>query len=234
MIIGTHDELTKDPEGAYSQLIRLQEGANVEKDEHASDLDKVDTSLEIDRTMLSSGSRRLSMQRSISRASSGSRRSFTIGFGIAGPLNFQETEVGDEEDYDRPKVDPEKRKSVSIRRLATLNKPEVPVLLLGAIAAAGHGVLFPVFGLLLSKAISMFYEPHGVLRHDSKKWAGVYVGMGCAALAVIPAQNFFFGIAGGKLIERIRSMTFQKVVHQQISWFDDPANSRYVKRNINF
>ncbi|PQQ01602.1 hypothetical protein Pyn_33202 [Prunus yedoensis var. nudiflora] len=51
----------------------------------------------------------------------------------------------------------------------------------------------------------MFYEPHNELRKDSKKWAGVYVG--------------------GKLVERIRSLTFEKVVYQQISWFDDPANS---------
>ncbi|BFG28034.1 hypothetical protein CerSpe_143080 [Prunus speciosa] len=222
---GTHEELTKDPEGAYSQLIRLQEGAHVKNDGQTSDMDEIITSLDIDRTMLSSGSRRSSMGRSLSRGSSGSRRSFTIGFGIPGPHNIQETEVGDEEDHGRIKADLEKRKRVSIRRLATLNKPEVPVLLLGAIAAAGHGVIFPVFGLLLSKAIKMFYEPHNELRKDSKKWAGVYVGMGCISLVVIPVQNFFFGVAGGKLVERIRSLTFEKVVYQQISWFDDPANS---------
>ncbi|XP_021825679.1 ABC transporter B family member 9 isoform X2 [Prunus avium] len=222
---GTHEELTKDPEGAYSQLIRLQEGAHVKNDAQTSGMDEIITSLDMDRTMLSSGSRRSSMGRSLSRGSSGSRRSFTIGFGIPGPHNIQETEVGDEEDHGRTKADLEKRKRVSMRRLATLNKPEVPVLLLGAIAAAGHGVLFPVFGLLLSKAIKMFYEPHNELRKDSKKWAGVYVGMGCISLVVIPVQNFFFGVAGGKLVERIRSLTFEKVVYQQISWFDDPANS---------
>jgi len=42
-------------------------------------------------------------------------------------------------------------------------------------------------------------------------------------------QNYLFGIAGGKLIERIRSMAFNKVVHQEISWFDHPSNSWYVE-----
>ncbi|CAN6553296.1 unnamed protein product [Malus baccata var. baccata] len=224
-IIGTHDELARDPEGAYSQLIHLQEGSKVDNRAQTSDPNRVDTSLDIDRTMLSSGSRRLSMRRSISRGSSGGRHSFTVGFGIPGPIDVQENEVGHEDDHDRPKVDPEKRNTVSIRRLAALNKPEVPVLLLGAIAAAGHGVLFPIFGLLLSKAIGMFYEPPNELRHDSRKWALVYVGLGCAGLLVVPVQNFFFGIAGGKLVERIRALSFQKVVHQQVSWFDDPANS---------
>ncbi|KAB2601391.1 ABC transporter B family member 9-like [Pyrus ussuriensis x Pyrus communis] len=222
---GTHEELTKDPEGDYSQLIRLQEGLKVDNRAQTSDPNRVETSLDIDRTMLSSGSRRLSMRRSISKGSSGSRHSFTVGFGIPGPIDVQENEVGHEDDHDRPKVDPEKRKTVSIRRLAALNIPEVPVLLLGAIAAAGHGVLFPIFGLLLSKAIGMFYEPPNELRHDSRKWALVYVGLGCAGLLVVPVQNFFFGVAGGKLVERIRALSFQKVVHQQVSWFDDPANS---------
>ncbi|KAM1245229.1 hypothetical protein ACFX2I_036450 [Malus domestica] len=173
---GTHDELTKDPEGAYSQLIRLQEGSKVDNKTQTSDPNRVDTSLDIDRTMLSCGNQILSMRRSISRGSSVSQHSFTIGFGIPGPIDIQESEEEHEGDHDRPKVDPKERKTVSIRRLATLNKPELPVLLLGSIAAAGHG-------------------------------------------------NFFFGVAGGKLVERIRALSFQKVVHQQVGWFDDPENS---------
>ncbi|KAM5559067.1 ABC transporter B family member 9-like [Rosa sericea] len=219
---GTHDELTKYPEGAYNQLIRMQEGAK-EKDVEPIDLD---TSLDKNKTMRSFGSKRLSIGTSLSRGSSGSRLSSTIcSFGTPALVNCHVIEVQDEESLGKPKVDPEERKTVSIKRLAMLNKNELPILLLGAIAAAGHGVIFPVFGLLLSKAIKMFYEPHTELREDSKTWAGVYVGMGCFALAVIPAQNFLFAIAGGKLIKQIRSLTFQKVVHQQISWFDDPANS---------
>ncbi|KAL6133606.1 hypothetical protein ACLB2K_065840 [Fragaria x ananassa] len=219
---GTHDELTKDPEGAYSQLVRLQEGAK-EKDAESAGLDN---GSDIDKTMLSSGSQRLSTGKSLSIGSSSRRLSSTISsFGTPALVNCQVTEVGDDEILEKTKVDPEERKTVSIKRLAMMNKNELPVLLLGAIAAAGHGVIFPVFGVLLSKAIKMFYEPHSVLREDSKTWAGVYVGIGCFGMVVVPVQNFLFGVAGGKLIEKIRSLTFQKVVHQQISWFDDPANS---------
>ncbi|XP_004295414.1 PREDICTED: ABC transporter B family member 9 [Fragaria vesca subsp. vesca] len=221
--LGTHDELTRNPKGAYSQLIRLQEGAK-EKDAEPSDPDNV---MDIDKPMNRSESIRLSTTRSLSKSSSGSRRSFTItSFGVPAPVNCEvQVEEEDEENIAKTKVDPEQRKKVSIKRLAYLNKPELPVLLLGSIAAAGHGVIFPIFGLLLSKAIKMFYEPHDKLQKDSSVWAGVYVGIGLFGFAIIPGQNFFFGIAGGKLIERIRALTFQKVVHQQISWFDDPANS---------
>jgi ATP-binding cassette subfamily B (MDR/TAP) protein 1 len=86
-----------------------------------------------------------------------------------------------------------------------------------------------VFGLLLSKAINMFYEPPKEIRKDSKFWAVLYLGLGFITFAALPLQYYLFGIAGGKLIERIRSKTFEKVVHQEISWFDDPTNSRCVE-----
>ncbi|KAJ7954439.1 ABC transporter B family protein [Quillaja saponaria] len=71
----------------------------------------------------------------------------------------------------------------------------------------------------------MFYEPPAQLWKDSKFWAFIYVGLGCVTLVALSVQNYFFGIAGGKLIKRIRSLSFEKIVHQEISWFDDPANS---------
>lgn len=177
--------------------------------------------------MASSGSKRTSMMRSISRGSSGSRRSFSINFTIPGSVHIHDKDI-DEEEGERKDIDTKKGKNVSMKRLATLNKPEVPVLLLGSIAAVMSGMVFPIFGLLLSSAIGMFYKPANQLEKESKFWAVVYLGLGCLACIAAPMQNYFFGIAGGKLIERIRSLTFEKIVHQQISYFDDPANTRSV------
>ncbi|KDP21188.1 hypothetical protein JCGZ_21659 [Jatropha curcas] len=216
---GNHEELIQNPEGAYSQLIRLQEGAKESEQSQHSDSDASETSPIIDR----SGSQRHSMQRSISRVSSGSRHSFTIssvGLGVPGDVNILEIEDCEEDSKGKKKAE-----QVPMRRLAYLNKPELPILLLGTLAAVVHGVVFPIFGLLISTAIKVFYEPPNKLRKDSKFWALVYVGIGFVTFIALPAQNYLFGIAGSKLIERIRSMTFEKVVHQEISWFDDPANS---------
>lgn len=177
--------------------------------------------------MGSSGSKRISVIRSISRGSSGSRHSFTINYAIPGSVHIHDKEINDEGPK-RNDMDTEKPKNVSVKRLATLNKPEVPVLLLGCIAAVLSGMVFPIFGLLLSSAIGMFYKPASQLEKESKFWALVYLGLGCLAFFAAPTQNYFFGIAGGKLIERIRSLTFEKIVHQQISYFDDPENTRSV------
>ncbi|XP_010439908.1 PREDICTED: ABC transporter B family member 9 [Camelina sativa] len=213
---GTHDEMIQDPEGAYSQLVRLQEGSK----EEANETERPETSLDVER----SGSRRLSsaMRRSVSRNSSrsSSRHSFSLtsNFFIPGVSVNQTEEIQDEETTVR-------HKKVSLKRLARLNKPEIPVLLLGSLAAMVHGTLFPIFGLLLSSSINMFYEPAAILEKDSHFWALIYVALGVANFVMIPIQNYFFGIAGGKLIKRIRSMSFDKVVHQEISWFDDTSNS---------
>ncbi|CAJ2658415.1 unnamed protein product [Trifolium pratense] len=139
-----------------------------------------------------------------------------------------------EEDIEQVQLDNKKKpKRVSILRLAKLTKLEVPVILLGTIAALVHGVVFPIFGLLFSSAINMFYIPPEQQRKESRFWSLLYVCLGFITLAVLPLQEYFFRIAGGKLIERIRSLTFEKIVHKETKWFDDPANSSYVKMYFN-
>lgn len=119
-----------------------------------------------------------------------------------------------------------KNKGSLIARLAKLNKPEAPALLLGSIAACFYGVVLPIYGLLISKSITIMFEPPHELRKDAKFWSLMCVGLGVFCLMVVPVQNYLFGVAGAKLIQRIRSLSFKKVVHQEISWFDDPKNSR--------
>lgn len=225
--------MIRDPDGAYSQLVSLQEGAKKAENVQTTTANKTHISfLDVDKTVENSGSRRFSLGRSISRGSSGSSRrsSFTINYALpGGPITMLKTDESTT-DFEKREIDVSKRQKVSIKRLAYLNKTEIPILLVGSVAAAIQGVIFPIFGLLLSSAISMFFEPPSQLRKDSRFWALVYLALGCVTLVAIPLQNYFFGIAGGKLIERIRSLTFEKVVHQQISWFDDPANSRSVKQ----
>ncbi|PNY06872.1 ABC transporter B family member 9-like protein, partial [Trifolium pratense] len=194
---GIHDELIKDPFGAYSQLISLQEGSEEAKESHNSETDESKNSFNLDSHVT-----RTSFAKSISQGSSRTN-----------------------DDVESSELDNVKGQKVSIKRLAKLNKPEVPVLLLGSIAAAVHGVIFPMAALFLSLAVNTFYEPPEKLRKDSEFWSLLSLGLGFITLVAIPVQNYLFGIAGGKLIERIRSLTFNKVVHQEISWFDHPSNS---------
>ncbi|KAK7295696.1 hypothetical protein RJT34_18607 [Clitoria ternatea] len=215
---GTHDELITDVDGAYSQLVRLQEGAMEAEHSRNSEEEKLSSSFNLDTHMAGSSTQRISLA-----TSGGSRHSQSHSFVHSHHSGVhQETE---DLDAANNQLDAKKPKRISIKRLAYLNKPEVPVLLLGSIAAIVEGVVFPMFGLLVSSAITMFYEPPEQQRKDSRFWSLLFVGLGLITLVALPVQNSLFGMAGGKLIERIRSMTFEKVVHQEISWFDDPVNS---------
>ncbi|KAG5555333.1 hypothetical protein RHGRI_012763 [Rhododendron griersonianum] len=217
---GTHVELIKNPEGAYNQLVRLQDGINEVEDGQRRGA----YSLRRDISMERSSSRSLSFNRPVSRGSSGSWRSFRGSFRFSTPIGIM-TEIEGNETINEIDTYEKRPREVSIWRLAYLNKPELPIFLLGSVASSLSGVVFPLLGVLLSASVKMFYEPKSELNKDSRFWALVYVGLGITTLVVILVRNYCFGVAGGKLIQRIRSLSFEKVVHQEISWFDDPKNS---------
>ncbi|KAK4273324.1 hypothetical protein QN277_021750 [Acacia crassicarpa] len=214
---GMHSELLEDPEGAYSQLIRLQE-VNKESEEPLERQNKSEISVESFRQ----SSQRRSLRRSTSRGSSvgnSSRHSFSVPFGLPTIVNVPEPEL--------EKLDAEKQlPSVPLHRLASLNKPEIPVLLLGCVSAVINGAILPVFGLLISSVIKTFFEPspHQMIK-DSKFWALIFLALGIASLLALPSRGYLFSVAGCKLIQRIRLMCFERVVNMEVSWFDEPEHS---------
>ncbi|WOG94642.1 hypothetical protein DCAR_0313938 [Daucus carota subsp. sativus] len=214
---GTHVELLENSEGPYSQLIKLQEVSNSR-----------------DKTDAGAGSGSASSQRmysSISRVSSGvgnssSRRSLTLSFRL--PTGHTEIVIGEPEPKPEPEPkDPNQKTSpeVPLRRLAYLNKPEIPALFAGSLAAIVNGVTYPIFGVLLSSTIKILFEAPHELSKDSKFWALMFVALGTVSFVAYPAQSYFFAVAGCNLIKRIRSLCFEKVASMEVGWFDKPENS---------
>ncbi|AQK78600.1 Storage protein, partial [Zea mays] len=60
----------------------------------------------------------------------------------------------------------------------------------------------------------------------------MFVALGACAFVLIPVEYFLFGLAGGKLMERVRSLTFQSLMRQEISWFDKPEHSRWYAKQF--
>jgi len=210
----------KIPGGAYYQLIHLhetqQEAENVHNDMKITN---------------SFGSRSIDSK---PRSQSISRRSTSIvsSFGHSIPAPFGSSDpmgISDAPDIEEAtdKVTSSQKKA-SIGRLFHLNKPETFVLALGSITAAMHGIMFPIYGILISTAIKVFYEPPEELLKYSRFWASMFVVLGACTFVLIPIEYFLFGLAGGKLVERIRSMTFRSIMRQEINWFDKPEHSRCV------
>ncbi|CAL4974568.1 unnamed protein product [Urochloa decumbens] len=211
---GPHDALVKDPNGAYSQLIRLQET-------HADERRKTAYPGVTDS---GSKSTSLSLRRSMNKDSFGSssRHSFKDTLGLSVEL-YEDRTTGGQKTEQLSDVVPLKK--APIGRLFKLNIPEMPVLLLGSIAASVHGVIFPLFSILMSGVIKSFYGPPDKVKKDTSFWALISVVMGVACLISIPAEYSLFAIASGKLIERVRTLSFQRIVHQEVAWFDNALNS---------
>ncbi|KAF8696110.1 hypothetical protein HU200_037000 [Digitaria exilis] len=214
VLTGPHDALVKDPNGAYSQLIRLQETRTDEKRKIA------DSEVPSSRSKSTS----LSLRRSLNKDSFGNsnRYSFKNPQGLS--VESYEDRIRGGQITEEPS-DVMVLKKAPIRRLFKLNMPEVLVLLLGSIAASVHGVIFPLFGILMSGVIKSFYEPPDKLKKDTSFWALISVVLGVGCLISVPAEYFLFAIAGGKLIERIRTLTFQSILPQEVAWFDKASNS---------
>ncbi|CAO2162226.1 unnamed protein product [Urochloa humidicola] len=201
---GPHNELLRDPEGAYSQLIRLQEANR--QDNRKSDSN-------------ARSGKQMSINKSASRRSSrdnSSHHSFSVPFGMPLGIDIQDGSS---------KLCDEMPQEVPLSRLASLNKPEIPVLILGSIASVISGVIFPIFAILLSNVIKAFYEPPHLLRKDSQFWSSMFLVFGAVYFLSLPISSYLFSIAGCRLIRRIRLMTFEKVVNMEIEWFDHPENS---------
>lgn len=220
---GSHSELLQDSNGLYSQLVNFQESSKKSSVQIVNDQRKTD--IRVDSGRHSGGN--ISLLRSISRCSSGtgssSRHTFSISTGLATVVNVVETVVGESE---KSAAVPAKAvQNLPLQRLAYLNKPEIPELLLGSFAAIINGIMLPVFGIFISKAIKVFFEPSHELEKKSKFWALMLVVLGVASLLSIPLKAYLFAVAGCKLIRRIRLMCFEKIVHMQISWFDRQENA---------
>ena len=147
--LGTHDELIKDLEGAYTQLIRMQ-GGGTNQGEATRDVEAE----EDDKNISSSSSQGFSTMRSLSRGSS--RSSYLVS--VPGFNHIDESLLGDGENSttrrENNETDKQKKEDFIWWRLAYLNKLELSVLILGSVAACINDVIFPLFGLLISKAIN--------------------------------------------------------------------------------
>eukprot|EP00253_Pinus_taeda_P001520 PITA_01520 len=235
---GSHSQLIMNPFGPFSQLIRLQE-THPSKEQYENDSKQKQIHLHDSRTI---SSRKSSLRRSISSGSSGvggSHNSVSFSFSLPGVVGLQDDVQVDQNEPKKSFMNwfSSKRqedvedgqskilKDIPLLRLASLNKPEAPVFILGSIAAAVNGVIFPIYGLLLSNAMASFYEPPHKLRKDASFWALMYLVLAATCVLVGPTQMYCFAVAGGRLVQRIRSLTFNKVVYQEIGWFDNSENS---------
>ncbi|TMW58858.1 hypothetical protein Poli38472_007003 [Pythium oligandrum] len=195
--LGSHEELMKIEGGQYRSLVEAQNRTT-----DILESDEITPMLDDDR----------GMARSISSRRSGSRLS----------VKDQMHKLEDSEDEDAKKTP-----SVSLGRLWKMTVPEWKFLLAGACGAVINAAVFPVWGVLITKVVVLFFDdkPRHELLTDARYWSLGFVSLGVVFGLSMTLQHYGFGVTGQRLITRVRSMTFSAMLHQDVGWFDLDENS---------
>ncbi|CAF3905306.1 unnamed protein product, partial [Adineta steineri] len=111
-------------------------------------------------------------------------------------------------------------------RLLKMNSPEWIFILIGCLACLLGGLRAPAFSILFAETVNQFNDcEYGDLRRRVLITCGLFILTG----AVFMVLNFFqfvtFGVAGAKLVSRIRSKAFVCFLRQEVAYFDRPENS---------
>eukprot|EP00741_Cyanophora_paradoxa_P002276 tig00000572_g2208.t1 len=108
------------------------------------------------------------------------------------------------------------------------------LLLLGALGGLGNGTVMPIFAVLFSEILAVFFKPwSGETEGEARFWSLMFVAIGGAIFAFTLTKIACFDIVGEHLTYRLRLDTFRAILRQEIAWFDEEKNSaRIVTTNL--
>ncbi|CAG8455912.1 13526_t:CDS:10 [Dentiscutata erythropus] len=87
------------------------------------------------------------------------------------------------------------------------------------------GAIFPFFSIIFSSILNSFSKTDvNELRRSSNLWALMFFILAVIAFIANFMQQYFFILSGEKLTKRLRSMTFEALLKQEIGFFDDENN----------
>jgi ATP-binding cassette subfamily B (MDR/TAP) protein 1 len=110
---------------------------------------------------------------------------------------------------------------VSWYRVASYNSPEVLYAVLGVLSCVVTGVTMPAFSILLSRFISLYYDPNpDSLWASALFYMGMFILIGGANLVFCCSQQWAFGVLGERLVRRARSAAFASLLRFETAWHD--------------
>ncbi|MCO5597338.1 hypothetical protein L7F22_051414 [Adiantum nelumboides] len=208
---GTRAELLSKKDGVFAELGQLEERRRVEQEQAVPE------------ACLSTACLRRTGTHS-------KRHSRKFSFGSTGSLGSVHQDPATEENIWCHEVADLNQAASSVGcshflRLVAFNKPEIPFLLLGSLAAICNGAIVPIAGLLFTNMIRTFYKAHDKLQSAALIWVYFFIAGAVLSVLLTPLQNICFSVAGERLVRRIRLLAFNKILHQDIQWFERSENA---------
>ncbi|XP_065884882.1 ATP-dependent translocase ABCB1-like [Dysidea avara] len=128
----------------------------------------------------------------------------------------EDEELGDEHDQALP--DP------SLWRVVRASAPEWYLILIGVIASAVDGAIFPSSALFMGELFEVYADPR-TAEEEGRLWSLLFVALAGVAGLVAFLRMFCFSVSGEALTARLRSISFKAIMRQDIGWFDQEQNS---------
>lgn len=209
---GIHDNLMRNEDGIYRQLVQLQTTDEGNDDPPKSHNSQTNLSEEEDCV-------------TAARTSGSVDRS-----------HFENTEIErvESEDANSKIVADESTSEMSgndnyyynIYRVLLLTRPEWTYLFFSCIASAVFGAVWPVMGLALAEIIDIFYYTDmNKLRNDAQIWSIIFVVLATTNLVCATVTSTLAGIISARLGTRLRSKMFDSTISQEIGWHDEDVNN---------
>ncbi|CAA6669644.1 unnamed protein product [Spirodela intermedia] len=208
--LGTHEQLMADPQSAYSSLVQLQEAAASRRAAPSSDGAAMTDNISIHFFYTLSMKYSQELLRTTSLGASVHSDKDSIGRYVA--------EGGE----------PPKLKTVSVKMLYSMVKPDWVCGLLGTIGALAAGAEMPLFALGVTQALVSYYMGWETTRLEVRKIALLFCGGAIVAMFVHVLAHFNFGIMGERLTLRVRQRMFGAMLKNEIGWFDEMENSSSI------
>jgi len=110
-------------------------------------------------------------------------------------------------------------------RLLKMNMPEKWLIVIGIISSVIQGALMPLYAILFGEFLKILSFPEDEAKKKSNEYALWFVALGIGAGTSMFLLMYMFSLAGEALTARLRVMTFNAMLKQDMAWYDDPNNN---------
>lgn len=131
----------------------------------------------------------------------------------------------DDEDEEEDDNSAELATPVTYSRVFSYHRPEAAVVVIGVLASAINGGIFPSFGFVFSELINVFTETGDDLKNDAIFWSCMFLVIGGGSFISSYLSNAMFGIAEERLTMRLRNLCFANILKQDVAFFDQESHS---------
>ncbi|CAB4481222.1 uncharacterized protein OCT59_003157 [Rhizophagus irregularis] len=210
--IGRHDELIA-KEGVYYGLVRAQElktEQNNEDDDENDDDSSLSSKTENDIAI--NFDEKHEKHHNLTRVTT---KASTVRSGVK-----SEKEILEESEKEKL------NQKMPLARVFRANLPEIYLIIIGTIASTVNGAIMPLFSLVFASILEVFSNVNQPekLRRDANFWAGMFGILALVALLCNFFQLACFMISAERLTRRLRLLTFEALMKQEIGFFDDEKN----------